>query len=175
MVHGQRQEVRVTANGYQCCSNHDVRGQIERPQDLPGGQLKGAGLPLRLKQPAHVQDLKRELPALEHVRHGRPCLGNAREGVAKLIGEFEFAAPLVERFTAFHRRSYVCKTGLGDVLIGAAAEAASHNGVEGVSHIKDKLVEMTHLNETIYGTGVAASYQATAMPSGVPARPPDPA
>jgi len=27
-----------------------------------------------------------------HVRHGRPCLGNAREGVAKLIGEFEFAA-----------------------------------------------------------------------------------
>ncbi len=27
-----------------------------------------------------------------HVRYGRPCLGNAREGVAKLIGEFEFAA-----------------------------------------------------------------------------------
>jgi uncharacterized protein (DUF433 family) len=27
-----------------------------------------------------------------HVRHGRPCLGNAREGVAKLIGEYEFAA-----------------------------------------------------------------------------------
>ena len=36
-------------------------------------------------------------------------------------GEFEFASMLVERFTCYHRRSYVCKTGLGDVLIGAAA------------------------------------------------------
>jgi len=27
-----------------------------------------------------------------HVRQARPCLGNIREGVAKLIGEFEFAA-----------------------------------------------------------------------------------
>jgi hypothetical protein len=27
-----------------------------------------------------------------HVRQARPCLGNVREGVAKLIGEFEFAA-----------------------------------------------------------------------------------
>ena len=45
-------------------------------------------------------------------------------------GEWEYAASLVERFTTYHRSSYVCKTGLGDVLIGAAAEAASHNGVE---------------------------------------------
>ena len=36
-------------------------------------------------------------------------------------GEVEFASMLVERFTCYHRRSYVCKTGLGDVLIGAAA------------------------------------------------------
>ena len=82
-------------------------------------------------------------------------------------GEFDFAAMLVERFTCYHRRSYVCKTGVGDVLIGAAAAVADFNGVEKVSHIRDKLVEMTHLNETIYGTGVAASYQATPMKSGV--------
>jgi 4-hydroxybutyryl-CoA dehydratase/vinylacetyl-CoA-Delta-isomerase len=82
-------------------------------------------------------------------------------------GEVEYAAPLVERFTCYHRRSYVCKTGVGDVLIGAAAAIADYNGVEKVSHIRDKLVEMTHLNETIYGTGVAASYQATPMASGV--------
>ena len=31
--------------------------------------------------------------------------------------EFEFASDLVERFTSYHRRSYVCKTGLGDVAI----------------------------------------------------------
>lgn len=36
-------------------------------------------------------------------------------------GEVEFASMLVERFTCYHRRSYVCKTGLGDVLVGAAA------------------------------------------------------
>jgi 4-hydroxybutyryl-CoA dehydratase/vinylacetyl-CoA-Delta-isomerase len=81
-------------------------------------------------------------------------------------GEVEFASTLVERFTCYHRRSYVCKTGVGDVLIGAAAAIADYNGVERASHVKDKLVEMTHLNETIYGTGIAASHQGMAMPSG---------
>ena len=82
-------------------------------------------------------------------------------------GEVESAAALVERFTCYHRRSYVCKTGVGDVLIGAAATVADYNGVERVSHVRDKLVEMTHLNETIYGAGIAASYQGTPMESGV--------
>ena len=82
-------------------------------------------------------------------------------------GEYEFASMLVERFTCYHRRSYVCKSGVGDVLIGAAATIAEYNGVDKVSHIKDKLVEMTHLNETIYSTGIASSYQATQNKSGV--------
>ncbi|MCJ9728658.1 4-hydroxyphenylacetate 3-hydroxylase family protein [Bradyrhizobium sp. PRIMUS42] len=82
-------------------------------------------------------------------------------------GEFEFASSLVERFTCYHRRSYVCKTGVGDVLIGAAATIADYNGVERASHVRDKLVEMTFLNETIYAAGVSASYQGTAMKSGV--------
>jgi 4-hydroxybutyryl-CoA dehydratase/vinylacetyl-CoA-Delta-isomerase len=81
-------------------------------------------------------------------------------------GETEFTAKLVERFTAFHRRSYVCKSGVGDVLIGAAATIAKYNGVDRASHIRDKLVEMTHLNETIYSTGIASSYQSLATPSG---------
>lgn len=75
-------------------------------------------------------------------------------------GEVEFASMLVERFTCYHRRSYVCKTGLGDVLVGAAAAIADYNGVANASHIKDKLVEMTHLNETIFAAGIASSYQA---------------
>ena len=82
-------------------------------------------------------------------------------------GEYEFASMLVERFTCYHRRSYVCKSGVGDVLIGAAATAADYNGVDNVSHIRDKLVEMTHLNETIYGTGIASSWQAVELKSGV--------
>ncbi|HAI75811.1 MAG TPA: 4-hydroxybutyryl-CoA dehydratase [Microscillaceae bacterium] len=81
-------------------------------------------------------------------------------------GEYEFAALLVDRFTAYHRRSYVCKSGVGDVLIGAAAAVAEMNGAEKASHIKDKLVEMTHLNETIYATGIASSHQGYATQSG---------
>ena len=81
-------------------------------------------------------------------------------------GEVDFAAMLVERFTCYHRRSYVCKSGVGDVLIGAAAQIAEYNGVENASHIKDKIVEMTHLNETIYATGIASSYQSKPTRSG---------
>jgi len=82
-------------------------------------------------------------------------------------GEYEFAAMLVERFTCYHRRSYVCKTGLGDVLIGAASTISDYNGVPNVSHIKDKLIEMTHLNESIFAAGIASSYQSHKLKSGV--------
>jgi 4-hydroxybutyryl-CoA dehydratase/vinylacetyl-CoA-Delta-isomerase len=81
-------------------------------------------------------------------------------------GEYEYAAMLVERFTCYHRRSYVCKTGLGDALIGAAAAIADYNGVANASHIKDKLVEMTYLNEAIFGAGIASSYQSHQTASG---------
>lgn len=75
-----------------------------------------------------------------------------------LCGEYEFAGMLVERFAGYHRQSYGgCKVGVGDVLIGAAALSAEYNGVDRVSHIKDKLIEMTHLNETLYCCGIACS------------------
>jgi len=73
-----------------------------------------------------------------------------------LNGETEFAGMLVERFAGYHRQSYGgCKVGVGDVLIGAAAVAADYNGAAKASHIKDKLIEMTHLNETLYSCGIA--------------------
>lgn len=82
-------------------------------------------------------------------------------------GEYEFAQDMVARFTAYHRASYVCKTGLGDVMVGAAAQVADYNGAEAASHIKDKLVEMTHLNETIYSSAIASSHEAKQLPSGI--------
>lgn len=82
-------------------------------------------------------------------------------------GEYEFAQVMVSRFTAYHRASYVCKTGLGDVLVGAAAAIADYNGADKASHVKDKLVEMTHLNETIYSSGIASSYEAKPLASGI--------
>lgn len=72
--------------------------------------------------------------------------------------EWDFAGVLVERFAGYHRQSYGgCKVGVGDVVIGAAALAADYNGVNRASHIKDKLIEMTHLNETLYCCGIACS------------------
>ena len=82
-------------------------------------------------------------------------------------GEHEFAQPMVSRFTAYHRASYVCKTGLGDVMVGAAAAIAEYNGADKASHIKDKLVEMTHLNETIFSSGIASSHEAKPLDSGI--------
>jgi 4-hydroxybutyryl-CoA dehydratase/vinylacetyl-CoA-Delta-isomerase len=82
-------------------------------------------------------------------------------------GEYEFAQEMVTRFTAYHRASYVCKTGLGDVLVGAAAAVSEYNGTDAASHVKDKLVEMTHLNETIYSSAIASSHEAKPLPSGI--------
>ncbi|GLB25463.1 4-hydroxybutyryl-CoA dehydratase [Lacrimispora xylanolytica] len=82
-------------------------------------------------------------------------------------GEYEFAGVLVERFAGYHRQSYGgCKVGVGDVLIGATALAADYNGVPKASHIKDKLIEMTHLNETLYCCGIACSAEGTPTESG---------
>lgn len=84
-----------------------------------------------------------------------------------LNGEYEFAGMLVERFAGYHRQSYGgCKVGVGDVLIGAAALAAEYNGVAKASHIKDKLIEMIHLNETLYCCGIACSAEGARTESG---------
>ena len=84
-----------------------------------------------------------------------------------LNGEAEFAGMMVERFAGYHRQSYGgCKVGVGDVLIGAAAVAADYNGAAKASHVKDKLIEMTHLNETLYACGIACSAEGHPTQSG---------
>ena len=84
-----------------------------------------------------------------------------------LNGEYDFAGVLVERFAGYHRQSYGgCKVGVGDVLIGASAAAAEYNGAGRASHVKDKLIEMTHLNETLYCCGIACSAEGAATRSG---------
>ncbi|MGE4277904.1 MAG: 4-hydroxyphenylacetate 3-hydroxylase family protein [Lawsonibacter sp.] len=84
-----------------------------------------------------------------------------------LNGEYEFAGMMVERFAGYHRQSYGgCKVGVGDVVIGAAALAAEYNGVEKASAVKDKLIEMTHLNETLYSCGIACSCEGCPTKAG---------
>lgn len=82
-------------------------------------------------------------------------------------GETDFSGMLVERFAGYHRQSYGgCKVGVGDVIIGAAALAADYNGAAKASHIKDKLIEMTHLNETLYSCGIACSAEGNQTKAG---------
>ncbi len=84
-----------------------------------------------------------------------------------MCGEYAFSGLLVERFAGYHRQSYGgCKVGVGDVLIGAAAQIAEFNGAARASHVKDKLIEMIHLNETLFACGIACSSQGQATSSG---------
>jgi len=84
-----------------------------------------------------------------------------------LCGEYSYAAELVELFAAHHRASYGgCKTGVGDVLIGATRALARLQGVDRASHVRDKIVEMVHLNETLYACGLATSYEGRASACG---------
>ncbi|HON79795.1 MAG TPA: 4-hydroxyphenylacetate 3-hydroxylase family protein [Spirochaetota bacterium] len=80
--------------------------------------------------------------------------------------EHDFSGQLVEQFASYHRQSYACKVGVGDVLIGAVQTAAEYNGAERASHVKDKIVEMNHLNETLYCGCIACASEGHCEPSG---------
>jgi 4-hydroxybutyryl-CoA dehydratase/vinylacetyl-CoA-Delta-isomerase len=83
-----------------------------------------------------------------------------------MFREYEFAGSLVEKFASYHRQSYACKVGVGDVLIGAAQTIAEYNGASRASHIKDKIIEMNHLNETLYCGCIACASEGCREPSG---------
>lgn len=84
-----------------------------------------------------------------------------------MAGEYAFSGLLVKRFAGYHRQSYGgCKTGMGDVLIGAAQCLAQYQGTDQASHVRDKIVEMIHLNETMYACGVACSTEGKPTASG---------
>jgi len=84
-----------------------------------------------------------------------------------MCGESQFAGMLVERFASYHRQNYGgCKTGVSDVIIGATALAADYNGVAKTSHVKDKIVEMIHLAETLYCGSIACSSEGRPTASG---------
>jgi 4-hydroxybutyryl-CoA dehydratase/vinylacetyl-CoA-Delta-isomerase len=84
-----------------------------------------------------------------------------------MAGEYAFSGLLIERFAGYHRQSYGgCKVGVGDVLVGTAQLLARYQGTEKASHIRDKIVEMVHLNETMYACGIACSAEGKPTASG---------
>ena len=127
--------------------------------------------------------LGRQASDTRKMEGGSIDVGNARFGGQECLVVFEdvfvpwervfmfrepaFAGMLVERFAGYHRQSYGgCKVGVGDVLIGAVANLLDYQGIDKASHARDKLVEMIHLNETLYACGLACSTEGKATPSG---------
>ena len=80
--------------------------------------------------------------------------------------EYEFSGKLVEKFASYHRQSYACKVGVGDVLIGAVQTIAEYNGTDKASHIRDKIIEMNHLNETLFCGSLSCASEGHAEPGG---------
>ncbi|WP_366924948.1 4-hydroxyphenylacetate 3-hydroxylase family protein [Metallumcola ferriviriculae] len=84
-----------------------------------------------------------------------------------MCGEAQFAGMMVERFACYHRQNYGgCKGGVSDVITGATAQMAEYNGVAKASHVKDKITEMIHLTETLYGGSIACSADGHKTASG---------
>lgn len=84
-----------------------------------------------------------------------------------MFGETEFAGDMVMMFSAFHRQSHGgCKAGKIDCMIGAACTMMDYNGTNKVSHHKQKVIDMIHKAETLYGCSIAASYEGKKQPSG---------
>ena len=84
-----------------------------------------------------------------------------------MCGETEFAADMVVKFSSFHRQSHGgCKSGKIDCMIGAALTLMDYNGTAKVSHLKQKVIDMIHRAETLYGCCLASSYEGRKQPSG---------
>jgi 4-hydroxybutyryl-CoA dehydratase / vinylacetyl-CoA-Delta-isomerase len=117
-------------------------------------------------------------------RKGTPDAGNLRYSGQEVVvafddvfvpsarvfldGHLNAVNTLLEAFTGYHRASYGgCKPGNLDALIGATAELTRMNGVDRTPAVRDKLVEMVHLTETVHGVGLAASHKSTRHAAGV--------
>ncbi len=82
-------------------------------------------------------------------------------------GETKYAGRVVEIFANYHRTSYGgCKVGVADVLIGATSLLTKCNGTSKASHVKDKLTEMVHLNETCHACALSAQTEGSRHASG---------
>ncbi len=85
-----------------------------------------------------------------------------------LYKEWQFTRRVVERFANYHRQGYgASRAAMADILTGAVYSLAKMQGLADKPLIKDKLTEMTHLAETMYACGLAASYEGHATPSGI--------
>jgi 4-hydroxybutyryl-CoA dehydratase/vinylacetyl-CoA-Delta-isomerase len=89
------------------------------------------------------------------------------EEMVFMCGEYEFAGELAANFGHLQRlASACCKCGHCDLTCGAAAVAADYNGCEKMSHIRDKIVEISFQSALAYGSALASGYKGHRHASG---------
>lgn len=86
-----------------------------------------------------------------------------------LAGETEEAGFLTTSYATHHRHSCIgARAGFGDLLIGASALMIEANGLdpERHAHIRDQMVDLIAITESVFACGVAASVHCVRDPSG---------
>ncbi|MCK4793720.1 MAG: 4-hydroxybutyryl-CoA dehydratase, partial [Desulfobacteraceae bacterium] len=84
-----------------------------------------------------------------------------------MCGEVEFAVDMVVKFSSYHRQSHGgCKSGKIDCMTGAALTMMDYSGTAKAGHLKQKVIDMIHRAETLYGCSLAASYEGHKEPPG---------
>ena len=83
-----------------------------------------------------------------------------------LCGEVEYSNKLLDRFIRMHRAncSGACKVGILDTIIGAAKLMAEQLGIDGKTHVRNKLLEMIKDTALAEACGLASIEKATEDP-----------
>ncbi len=85
-----------------------------------------------------------------------------------LKGEWQYAGPLALTFVEFHRFTAVSyKLPLVDLLVGCARLMAEYNGLERVSHVRDKMIHLISYAETLRALTRAAALQCKVVDPGI--------
>ena len=85
-----------------------------------------------------------------------------------LKGEWQYAGPLALTFVEFHRFTAVSyKLPLVDLLVGCARLMAEYNGLERVSHVRDKMIHLISYAETLRALTHMAALQCKMVEPGI--------
>ncbi len=85
-----------------------------------------------------------------------------------LKGEWQYAGPLALTFVEFHRFTAISyKLPLVDLLVGCARLMAEYNGLERVSHVRDKMIHLIGYAETLRALTQTAAMQCKVVDPGI--------
>ena len=85
-----------------------------------------------------------------------------------MCGEVKYTYHMWSRFARIHRMNCggACKVGFGDLMIGAAKAISDYLGISNAYHVREKLIEMVKINETLHACSIAAALKGVEEPKG---------